>query len=168
MLLYVFCRCCSTWTFWSSQSEKGMLRRPKAAELLVLLTKSFFYEHFITKFNSLWCQWFQVPIEASIVFLMHWILICLLNSGRGRLVRSLCVLRVLRPPWICPCQLCCTVDSQKLSLLITQARARKGCNLKISAFSSSVWNLSNHSNSSHVKLIIILYHIFLLSLPLFL
>ena len=80
----------------------------------------------------MWCQWFQVPIiEASIVFLMHWILICLLNSGRGRLVRSLCVLRVLRPPWICPCQLCCTVDSQKLSFLLNQARARKGCNLKI-------------------------------------
>ena len=45
------------------------------------------------------------------MFWKQWFSINLLNSGRGRLVRSLCVLCVLRPPWICPCQLCCKVDS---------------------------------------------------------
>ena len=89
---------------------------------------------------------------------MSWYLI--LNSGGGRLVGSLCVLCVLRPPWICSRQLCSEVIILFMVIIIvlislkiipTESRVRKFRQAPRLTIRRAIWILASNTDTVFVN-----------------
>ena len=110
------------------------------------------------------------PISWTLELIFDWYLKVPLNSGGGRLVGSLCVLCVLRPPWICSRQLCSEVIILFMVIIIvlislkiipTESRVRKFRQAPRLTIRRAIWFLAsdtdtvfvNSTNAMHLQIL---------------